>query len=55
MVGIKGRFQVSARNYYPWKDIAFIGYIARAPSQKPSLAPDENQTNQALPSQGFFF
>lgn len=27
-IGIGGRYQVSASQYFPWKDFAFIGYVA---------------------------
>jgi thermostable 8-oxoguanine DNA glycosylase len=30
MIGVRGRYMVEARPYFPWKDIAFIGYVARS-------------------------
>jgi hypothetical protein len=26
-IGIRGRYQVEARHYFPWKDFAFLGYV----------------------------
>ena len=29
LIGVRGRFQVQALRYSPWKDWAFAGFIAR--------------------------
>ena len=29
LIGVRGRFQVQALRYAPWKDWAFAGFIAR--------------------------
>jgi hypothetical protein len=30
LIGIRGKFNVSAAQYFPWRDIAFLNYIARS-------------------------
>lgn len=32
LIGVRGRFQVSASQYSPLRDIAFLGYVARVQS-----------------------
>ena len=29
LIGVRGSFQVSASQYFPWKDLAFAGFVSQ--------------------------